>query len=205
MAFLVSCMADSARPVFVMLGGPNGAGKSTTAKRVTIGEFVNPDVVAKRINPQSPDAAALPAAREVLKQLKTLKEQSLSFTYETTLSSNDSLRQIDDAKAKGYEVRLYFVALADADTSARRVAFRVSQGGHDIPADALMRRFELTFANAVEAAANVDRFELIDNQNWKSETILIIENNQIVARHTSEHPRIQLLLEQIIELVSKPK
>lgn len=170
-------MADEKRPVYVVLAGPNGAGKSTTAKRVSIGEFVNPDVVARQINPADPDnpATSLEAGKQVLRRLSELKAQRQSFTNETTLASKNSLMQIDDAKAKGYEIRLYFVALANADTSGKRVAHRVRQGGHDIPTEVLRRRFDPILANAVVASQKVDRFELIDNERWESKPILVIE------------------------------
>jgi predicted ABC-type ATPase len=192
-------MSEDKRPVYVVLGGPNGAGKSTTAKRVSIGEFVNPDVVARQLNPADPEnaATALQAGKQVLVRLKQLKDQRLSFTSETTLASKNSLIQIDDAKARGYEVRLYFVALANADTSVDRVAHRVNQGGHHIPEDILRRRFEPIFAHAVIAAQKVDRFELIDNEGWNAKSILVIEDGQVVARQRSEHPTIERLAEQI--------
>jgi predicted ABC-type ATPase len=193
-------MAASNRPVFVVLAGPNGAGKSTTAARVMVGEFVNPDVVAKRINPGYPEGmlAALQAGREVIGQLKDLKANGRSFTYETTLSSNDSLRQIRDAKAKGYEVRLYFVALADVDTSIDRVGYRVLRGGHNIPTEALQRRFPLILANVLEVAPRVDRFELIDNQDWEGKSRLLIENGRVVYRHRSDYPGIEALIGRIV-------
>jgi predicted ABC-type ATPase len=189
------------RPIYVVLGGPNGAGKSTTAKRVSIGEFVNPDVVARQINPADPESpsTALEAGRRVLRRLNELKDQGQSFTNETTLASKNSLMQIDDAKAKGYEVRLYFVALATVDTSIDRVAHRVCEGGHNIPTDVLQRRFDPILANAVVASQKVDRFELIDNERWESKPILIIENNHVVARQRSEHPKIQALSDQVVE------
>lgn len=184
-------MPVSQRPVFVLIGGPNGAGKSTITPRVQVGEKLDPDAIAKRINPKNPATAALPAAREAIKALKSWKEEGRSFTYETTLSSNASLKEIDDAKAKGYEVRLYFVALDNASRSAQRVALRVLQGGHNIPTTDIFRRFELTFANAIEAAPKVDRFELIDNHKGDFKSVLLIENQQLKMRGTSESPRIQ--------------
>jgi predicted ABC-type ATPase len=185
------------RPIFVVLGGPNGAGKSTITARVLIGEKLDPDAIAKRINPTNPAAASMAAARETIKCLKQWKDEGRSFTYETTLSSNDALKQIDDAKAKGYEVRLYFVALDDARQSGQRVSERVQKGGHDIPISDIQRRFELTFANAIEAAPKVDRFELIDNHQSDFKSVLLIENQRIVTRGTSLSPRIQRAIEQL--------
>jgi predicted ABC-type ATPase len=178
-------------PIFVILCGPNGAGKSTITPRFQVGEKLDPDAIAKRINSTNPAAASMAAARETIRCLKQWKIEGRSFTYETTLSSNDALKQIDDAKAKGYEIRLYFVALDDARQSGQRVSERVQKGGHDIPITDIQRRFELTFANAVEAAPKVDRFELIDNHKGDFKSVLLIENQHVTMHGTSESPRIR--------------
>lgn len=184
-------MNNEPRPVFVVIGGPNGSGKSTITPRVLVGEKLDPDAIAKRINASDPGAASLAAAREAIKSLKQWKQEGRSFTYETTLSSNASLKEIDDAKANGYEVRLYFIVLESPAQSADRVSTRVETGGHDIPTTDIFRRFELTFANAIEAAPKVNRFELIDNHKGDFKSVLLIENQQLKMRGTSESPRIK--------------
>jgi predicted ABC-type ATPase len=182
---------DGSRLVFVVVGGPNGSGKSTITPRLLVGEKLDPDAIAKRINPSDPGAAALAAAREAIRSLKQWKQDGRSFTYETTLTSDDSLKEIDDAKIRGYEVRLYFIALATPAQSADRVRTRVETGGHNIPAADIFRRFELTFATAIEAAPKVDLFWLIDNHKGDFRTVLHIENQQLMMRGTSQSPRIQ--------------
>jgi predicted ABC-type ATPase len=182
---------DGSRLVFVVVGGPNGSGKSTITPRLLVGEKLDPDAIAKRINPSDPGAAALAAAREAIRSLKQWKQDGRSFTYETTLTSDDSLKEIDDAKIRGYEVRLYFIALATPAQSADRVSTRVETGGHNIPAADIFRHFELTFATAIEAAPKVDRFELIDNHKGDFVSVLLIENQRMTMRGTSESRRIQ--------------
>ena len=191
-------MADGERPTFVVIGGPNGAGKSTFVSRVGVGENVDPDAIAKRLDPTDPAAAAVRAAREAVKLLRSWKVEGRSFTYETTPASNASLKEIDDARAKGYEIRLYFIALDNAAQSAERVDYRVVRGGHDIQASKIVRRFELTFANAVEAALKVDRFELIDNHKGDFRSVLLIESGRAVARHASDSPRIEAAIARLL-------
>jgi predicted ABC-type ATPase len=190
-------MVELSRPVFVIIGGPNGAGKSTVTPRVLVGEKLDPDAIAKRINPDDPGAASLAAAREAIKCLKQWKQEGRSFTYETTLSSNASLKEIDDAKAKGYEVQLYFVALDSPAQSLDRVSTRVESGGHNIPTADIFRRFELTFANALEAAPKVDLLWLIDNHKGDFRTVLHIENQQLMMLGTSQSPRIQRAINEL--------
>ncbi len=44
-------------------------------------------------------------------------------------------------RAQGYRISLFFLRLPDANAAMARVASRVRQGGHDIPADTVRRRF----------------------------------------------------------------
>ena len=69
---------------------------------------------------------------------------------------------------------MYFAALGSAQQSAERVATRVDFGGHDIPASAIARRLEITFAHALEAVVMVDCFELIDNHQGQTRSVLLI-------------------------------
>jgi len=70
-----------------------------------------------------------------------------SFAFETTLSGLGYLRQIRRWRALGYHVSIYFLSLPDAETAIDRVALRVRQGGHDIPAAVIRRRFASGLAN----------------------------------------------------------
>jgi predicted ABC-type ATPase len=58
-----------------VLAGPNGSGKSSFTQQVrdgtrtidcTIPPVINPDVIAKRMNPADPDSVSLAAGREAL-------------------------------------------------------------------------------------------------------------------------------------------
>jgi hypothetical protein len=74
-----------------ILGGTNGSGKSTIyeeAVRPQIeGEFVNADIIARRISPEAPEAASLRAGKQVVVRLDDLITKRQNFVHETTLSS----------------------------------------------------------------------------------------------------------------------
>ena len=78
----------SRKPILVVLAGPNGAGKSTLTPQCQIGPKIDPDFIARSINPINPEAAAMLAARETFRLLELYKQQGRSFTWETTLSSH---------------------------------------------------------------------------------------------------------------------
>ena len=122
------------RPVCTIIGGPNGSGKSTIYDRLVLpGRLLNADVVARRINPDRPEAASIAAGRHVLTELARAVRTRETFVYETTLSSHQSIELMRAARRADYEVGLVFVVLNSAALNVERVAERVARGGHDIP------------------------------------------------------------------------
>jgi predicted ABC-type ATPase len=115
-----------------ILGGTNGSGKSTiydeAVRLQADGEFVNADVLARRMSPNAPEAVSLKAGRRVIERLGELIAARDSFVHETTLSSHQSLQVMRDARAAGYHVGLVFVVLDSVDLNVLRVRERVREG-----------------------------------------------------------------------------
>ena len=133
-------------PTALLIAGPNGAVKTTFAREFLPAEpdghrFLNADLIAAGLSPFDPDRAALRAGRLLLSLVDEAVERRESFTVETTLSGHGYARAIPRWRAAGYRVVLIFLALPDAETALARVAERVRQGGHDIPASTIRRRF----------------------------------------------------------------
>jgi predicted ABC-type ATPase len=51
------------------------------------------------------------------------------------------LKIFEEAKQRGYEIELHFVWIPDVREAIRRVRQRVIEGGHDVPAEDIERRF----------------------------------------------------------------
>jgi predicted ABC-type ATPase len=139
-------------PAVVVLGGPNGAGKSTTAPRLLRGslkveEFVNADTLAQGLSAFRPEDVALDAGRIMLRRLDELEEQHKSFAFEATLASQALARRLARLQTHGYAVHIVFLWLPTADLAIARVAERVRAGGHDVPPDAVRRRFSRGLRN----------------------------------------------------------
>lgn len=138
--------AATLSPSVVVLGGPNGSGKSTAAPRLLRGslrveEFVNADTLAQGLSAFRPEDVALDAGRIMLRRLGELEEQRKSFAFEATLASQALARRLARLKTHGYAVHIVFLWLPTADLAIARVAERVRAGGHDVPSDAVRRRF----------------------------------------------------------------
>ena len=85
------------------------------------------------------------------------------FVFETTLSSQQSLKLMREAKAAGFKVGLYYSALDSVETDIERVRQRVAKGGHDIPEPDIRRRHKGSFLKLTEALKIADEVVLVDN------------------------------------------
>jgi predicted ABC-type ATPase len=161
--------AGAAPKKIIVIAGPNGAGKTTFARSFLPAEaqlprFINADLIAAGLAPFAPETAALKAARLMLQEIEQCTKGGESFAFETTLSGLGYLRQIAQWRAQGYRVSLYFLRLLDAETAIARVAARVRQGGHDIPAPVIRRRFAAGWNNFQRRYKQaVDDWAVFDN------------------------------------------
>ena len=139
------------RPILVALAGPNGAGKSTFFEAYlskTGLHFVNADVLAAASGKDPYGAAAI---AETIRH--SLVDQRESFIFETVFSDpkGEKLNFLKDAERRGYTVVLIFTGIDGPEISDDRVAMRVLQGGHDVPAAKLVERFPRTMSELKES------------------------------------------------------
>lgn len=87
------------------------------------------------------------AGRTVLLMAEELLNSKQSFLVETTLSGNSYLRMMKRTKEFGFVVALFFVGTSDFSINMRRVRYRVSRGGHDVPEEDQSRRFPRSMSN----------------------------------------------------------
>ncbi len=136
----------------IIIAGPNGAGKTTFAEAFlptlfAVPLFVNADKIAGGLAPFTPEREAIQAGRLMLRQIDRYVAQQASFAFETTLAGRGYARKIPHWQAQGYIVSLVFLWLRDEETALERVAHRVTQGGHDVPAEVVRRRFRKGLQN----------------------------------------------------------
>lgn len=168
------------RPVIVALAGPNGAGKTTFyhAHLQPAGlRFVNADLLARELSLDSYAAARLADALR-----RQLVDQRESFVFETVFSDPvaDKLTFLKEATEKGYNVVLCFIGISGPEVSEERVAMRVSQGGHDVPAEKLVARFPRTLANLKTAIRDLPQVWIFDNDDLRTpfRQVAVFENGQ---------------------------
>jgi predicted ABC-type ATPase len=153
------------RPIVVALAGPNGAGKSTffDSHLARTGlRFVNADVLALSLG-MDPYAAAK-HADALRRELVELRE---SFIFETVFSDpvGEKLEFLKETERAGYTVLLIFIGISGPEISDDRVAMRVSQGGHDVPAEKIIGRYPRVMNNLRRALAELSNVRVYDNSD----------------------------------------
>lgn len=183
-------MSDQFVASCIILGGTNGSGKSTIyeeAVRLQIeGEFVNADLLARRISPSAPETASLKAGKQVVARLGELIATRLSFVHETTLSSHQSLHVMRQARAAGYHVGLVFVVLRSVDLNILRVRERVRMGGHFIPENDIRRRYGRALANLPGAIKIAHQTAIYDNSSVSHVRLIEISDGRIAFNALDE-------------------
>lgn len=146
-------------PEIIVFAGPNGSGKSTITMMARIIEpYVNADEI-KRTNLCSDLEAAqrAEALREEFVATKT------SFTFETVLSTERNLVLLKKAKEQGFFIRCIYVLTTDSNINVFRVKARKKSGGHDVPSDKIISRFEKALALLPELISVCDICHIYDN------------------------------------------
>jgi len=153
------------RPILIVLAGPNGAGKTTfyeaNLARLHL-HFINADVIAKELKIDAYSAAKLAASLR-----EELLRQRESFIFETVFSdpAGDKVAFFREAAELGFTVVLLFIGISGPETSERRVAQRIYEGGHDVPSDKLVTRFPRTLANLRRAIRELPFVLVFDNDD----------------------------------------
>ncbi|MFH1854538.1 MAG: zeta toxin family protein [Candidatus Omnitrophota bacterium] len=135
-----------------IIAGPNGAGKTTFAKRflpqyAKCQHFVNADLIAQGLSPFSPRIAAMKAGRLVLEQIQDMADKNVDFAFETTLSGKAYVDFLKTLKKRGYLLHLFFLWVPSPELALARIKGRVAEGGHDVPAEDVRRRFSRGIQN----------------------------------------------------------
>ena len=103
-----------------------------------------------------------------------------SFVFETVVSdpAGGKLAFLRQTQQAGYTVVSCYIGLSRAEISAERVAMRVSQGGHDVPARKLMSPYPRTLANLKAAIGVLPHIFFFDN----TAILFIFDKRFLVAR-----------------------
>lgn len=166
----------------IVYAGANGAGKSTL--RADGGDPValeiDPDRIAREINPADPRSVDFAAGKEALRRFDRALAAGLSLSLETTLTGRTVLARMQAAKDAGYDVVLRYVGVDGAETNIRRVAARAARGGHWIEPEVVRRRVAGGLENLPAAIAIAHRAVLLDNSGLAHRRALEVEQGRVL-------------------------
>ncbi len=151
--------------IYTIIGGVNGVGKSSFTgvlkeRSTDLGVIIDVDKITAEMG-----GSALTGGKAALQKINDCISRGVSFTQETTLSGYKTEATAKQVKELGYHVRLFYVALDTATESLQRIENRVKRGGHDIPYDDVLRRFDGRWAAVAKVLPYCDEAEFYDNDN----------------------------------------
>ncbi|MBD5234622.1 MAG: AAA family ATPase [Bacteroidales bacterium] len=187
------------KPILYIIAGCNGAGKTTASYSVLpdllyCKEFVNADEIAKGLSPFNPESVAIEAGKLMIQRINFLLSQHKTFAIETTLATRSYANLVIEAHRQGYQVVLLFFWLSSPEMAIERVRKRVSEGGHNIPTETIIRRYWLGLQNFFNIFVPiVDSWMFFENIN---QTILLADDKSVID---------QVLFPKIVQICQNRK
>lgn len=148
-------------PEIVVFADPNGSGKSTFTELLRPPmDYINADEIKKILKCSDLEAAQI-AEQQREDHLANMRE----FCFETVMSTDRNLKLLQRAKEKGYFIRCYYILTSDPIINIERVKSRVIEGGHDVPADKIISRYNRALDLVKDVIMASDVCHIYDNSN----------------------------------------
>ena len=193
---------SATQPTCYVIAGPNGAGKTTFALRYLpeitgCKNFINADLIADGLSPLDPTKVQLAAGKTLLREIQLNVIKRVDFAFETTLSGRSYARLLKELRSNGWKVVLFYLWIPSAEFSRLRVEQRVETGGHDIPDDAILRRYSRTVSNFLNVFTPLcDEVFCYDNSTAEFVSVFSMVGDK---KEVLDAKRYQLILESCDE------
>ena len=154
----------------IVFAGPNGSGKSTFTEllRPVDIDYINADEIKKYLKCSDMEAAKLAESQ---------REEHLSdmqqFCFETVLSTDRNLKLLQKAKEKGYFIRCYYILTVDPMINVQRVKSRVKSGGHYVPEEKIIARYDRALDLVKDVVEISDICHIYDNSEEKKSIFMM--------------------------------
>ena len=147
------------KPEVVVFAGPNGSGKSTFTQLLKPPiDYINADEIKKHLK-----CSDLEAAQLAERQREEHIEQMSEFCFETVLSTERNIKLLEKARQKGYFIRCYYILTVDPMINVLRVKSRVEAGGHDVPEEKIITRYDRALSLVKDLVKICDVCHIYDN------------------------------------------
>ena len=189
------------RPKMIVVAGPPGSGKSVAFPVDSFGiDSFNADDRSAQLNNGSYQGIPLEIRAIVNKEFEAFVEDHIrnhkSFAIETTLRSDITFRQADQARAEGFEIQMRYIALNGFAQNLKRVIARALAGGHSAPADQLQKIHEASLRNLPKAIREMDRIQVYDNSapDRRPKRVLSAQSGKVTYLHPSPPEWLEVVL-----------
>jgi predicted ABC-type ATPase len=185
----------------IVVAGPPGSGKSVAFPVDSFGvDSFNADDRSAQLNNGSYQGIPLEIRAIVNKEFEAFVEDHIrnhkSFAIETTLRSDITFRQADQARAEGFEIQMRYIALNGFAQNLKRVIARALAGGHSAPADQLQKIHEASLRNLPKAIREMDRIQVYDNSapDRRPKRVLSAQSGKVTYLHPSPPEWLEAVL-----------
>ncbi len=190
-------MTGNKKPVCYIIAGPNGSGKTTFAMRHLLEltgcrNFINADMIAQGLAPLNPTKSQVTAGKMFLQTIHDNIDRREDFAFETTFSGRGYIKLLKNLRQGGWRIVLYFLWIPNADFSKIRVQERVEHGGHDIPTDAIYRRYTRIVQNLFSLYVPLcDEIFFYDNSESTPQLVFEQNESEQIVRNATIYNIIQ--------------
>jgi predicted ABC-type ATPase len=161
----------NAKPHLYVFAGANGSGKSTIIgfylrNGLCPRDYICPDQLVPP--DKKNDIAAYTEAMDEAERRRINKVAlKKSFTFETVLSTSGKLDFVKFAKSEGYTVAVIYVTTNSPEINIERVKARTALGGHDVPTEKIILRYEKSMRLMSDVIEAADEALIYDNSGEK--------------------------------------
>lgn len=159
-------------PRYIIVAGINGAGKSTlydTFPELFTGtNRINADEILRRSGEDWRNRRSMiKAMRTAVSLIKTNIQNGTDFHTETTLSGTGhaQLSYLSLAHKYGFSITLLYITLASPKIAVDRVHQRVKKGGHGVPDELIVKRYQQSLNNLAKLASSIDEIQIFENSH----------------------------------------
>lgn len=165
----------------IVFAGPNGSGKSSIINNVMNQSgfpdiYICPDIYAEQFSYITDIKERYKKSMELCSKLRQkCLDNEYSFAFETVLSRRDKLEFLKAAKEMGYDIQCVYVTTNSPQINIDRVRQRHETGGHDVPKDKIISRYQKSMSLLYELILISDEIKVYDNSG--SHPMIVFSKN----------------------------
>lgn len=193
----------------VVICGPNGSGKSTVISNL-IDEnidfpeiYICPDSLTSEFMYIKDLTERNIKSMELAEKLRNIAiNKELPFAFETVLSTDGKLEFLKSAKERGYSIEAIFITTKDPQINIKRVSKRAKDGGHDVPEEKIISRYERSMSNLYKLIQIADGIKVYDNSG-ESPVLVFIKTLDGEMKLLNNEIRDEWVQKYIVEPLKK--